>query len=309
MTVCAKGWLVALALASGCGAAPAWEGVAPLQRARAAHAVVAVEDGLIALAGTGSDGAPVREVERFDGVAWQMETEIPGPGLNAPAAVALDGAVYLLGGFDMTTNIPRAGVDVYDLKDRRWSEGVALPAARGGHAAVVLAGQIHVVGGGNSERTLAEHDVYDPATRTWTARAELPRAAGSVAAVVHEGKLFAIGGRSGPGDFGDVDVYDPATNVWTSGPRIGPRGTAGAAVVCGAVVVFGGETQAPAAVLGEVLRLGGEGWRGMAPLPTARSFARAVTWRGAVYVVGGGVAPQTDHAPEGSAAVERLRCG
>ena len=37
---------------------------------RAAHAVVATTDALYALAGTGQDGKPVLDMERFDGQAW-----------------------------------------------------------------------------------------------------------------------------------------------------------------------------------------------------------------------------------------------
>src|SRR4029079_2834054 len=137
-----------------------------------------------------------------------------------------------------------AAVHVYDLATRTWSNAAPLPAARGGHAAVVLDGKIHVVGGGNDVSTLDLHSVYDPATNRWTAAAPLPRAKGSPAAVVLDGKLWAIGGRSGPDDYGDVDVYDPAADSWSAGPSIPPRGTHGASVLDDAIYVFGGESQA-----------------------------------------------------------------
>jgi hypothetical protein len=67
--------------------------------ARAAHAVVGDGKSLYAFAGTGAGGAPVLAFERFDGRAWHNEGSIPGPGLNAPSAVALNGKIYLIGGF------------------------------------------------------------------------------------------------------------------------------------------------------------------------------------------------------------------
>lgn len=287
--------------------APAWDSLAPMLHPRAAHAVVATDDAIYALAGTGPGGVPVLAVERFDGQRWTVETELPGRGLNAPAAVVLDGRLHLVGGFDTTTNTPVDRVHVYDPQTRAWSDAPVLPAARGGHAAAVLDGRIHVVGGGNSQSTLADHDVYDPLTRAWSPRAPLPRAEGSPAAVVHHGKLYVIGGRSGPRDFGAVDIFDPASDTWTSGPAIDPRGTAGAVVHCGAIHVLGGESQARRQTLADVLRLDpAAGWQPLAPMPTARNFARAVVFRGAVHVVGGGLDPQTSHAPEGSAVVERL---
>ena len=279
-----------------------------MHHARAAHAVVGDGNAIYALAGTGIGGAPVLVIERFDGRAWHDEGNIPGPGLNAPAAVALNGKIYLIGGFGTDTNIPSDGVLVYDTATRTWSRAAPLPAPRGGHAAVVLAGKIHVIGGGNSKSTLADHDVFDPASNAWTTLAPLPRAEGSPAAVAFDGKLYAIGGRSGPSDFGSVDFYDPATNSWSAGPPIDPRGTAGAVVYCGAIHVFGGESQARQQSLGDVLRLERDGrWKAMPPMPTPRNFARAVVLGDAVYVVGGSPTPEPSHASIGSVVVERFR--
>jgi N-acetylneuraminic acid mutarotase len=205
-----------------------WRTELPMHYARAAHAVVGDGKAIYALAGTGAGGVPILVIERFDGKAWRDEGTIPGPGLNAPAAVALDGKIYLIGGFGTDTNVPSDDVFVYDTTAKTWSHVAPLPAPRGGHAAVALAGKIHVLGGGNSKSTIADHDVFDPATNAWTEMAPLPRAEGSPAAVVFGGKLYAIGGRSGSSDFGAVDIYDPTTDKWSAGPPIDPRGTAGA---------------------------------------------------------------------------------
>ena len=290
----------------------AWHAAPPMRHARAAHAVVSTGRALYALAGTGAGAAPVLEVEKFDGRAWSAETTLPGDGLNAPAAAILGNRIYVIGGFSTVTNVPTAGVRVYDLARRRWSEAAPLPAPRGGHAAVVLGGKIHVLGGGNSQSTIADHTVYDPAADAWTERAPLPRAKGSPAVVAHGGRLYAIGGRSGPSDFGEVDVYDPATDRWTSGPPIPPRGTTGAVVYCGAIHVFGGESQAAGTTLASVLRLdpATDVWREAPPMPTARSFARAVPIGDAVYVVGGSPTYGSSHSSTGGAVVERYeaRC-
>jgi hypothetical protein len=110
-------------------------------------------------------------------------------------------------------------VQVYDTADKHWSTAASLPAPRGGHAAAVLDGRIHVIGGGNSESTIADHSVYDPATNTWSAAAPLPRPEGSPAAVVFGDKLYAIGGHSGASDYGDVYVYDAASDSSPAAPR------------------------------------------------------------------------------------------
>jgi N-acetylneuraminic acid mutarotase len=276
--------------------------------ARSSHAVVSTGDAVYAIGGTGVGGAPVLEVERFDGKVWRDETRLPGDGLNAPVAAAIGDRIYVIGGFKTSTNIPTAEVLVYDTRAHTWSSAAPLPSPRGGDAAAVLNGKIHVIGGGNSRTTLADHSEYDPAADRWTARAPLSRSKGSPAAVVFRDKLYSIGGRSGPSDFGDVEIYDAASDRWTPGPAVEPRGTAGAAVYCGTIYIFGGESQAKATTLSDVLRLdtSASAWQKAAPMPEARNYARAVVFNGGVYLVGGNLSVADAHSAQGSTLVERF---
>jgi hypothetical protein len=100
-----------------------------------------------------------------------------------------------------------------------------------------------------------------------------------------------------------------AAEVSTSCPSIEPRGTAGAVVYCGAIHVFGGESQATNTSLDDVYRLDpGQGaWARVATLPHARNFARAVPFKGAVFVVGGSPIAGSSHASAGSPVVESYR--
>lgn len=280
-----------------------WTRAAPLPHPRSAHAVVVEKNSIYVLGGPSTTA-----VDRFDGKRWRRETTLPGGKVNAPAAVSLAGEIYVIGGFSGSSNTPLNTVRVYDTGTRRWAKAAPLPAPRGGHAAVVLGGKIHVIGGGNSETTIADHSVYDPATNTWTEAALLPRAEGSPAAVVFQNKLYAIGGRSGPDDFGDVYVYDAAADSWGRGPSISPRGTAGATVFHDAIYVFGGESQAQFKALRDVYRLGAgdAAWTRVAQLPKARNYARAVVYRDAVYVVGGSRTPGDSHGSYGSRLVDRF---
>jgi N-acetylneuraminic acid mutarotase len=281
----------------------AWHPAPPLQRARAAHALVSTGQSLYVLGGSGGQ----TEVERYDGQRWSVATTLPHGGLNAPAAVALDSRIYVIGGFSQQTNLPTDRVEIYDPATDTWSDGPPLPAPRGGHAAVLLNGTIHVLGGGNDRTTLSDHTVFDPATQEWTAAAPLPRSEGSVAVVAFHGELFAIGGRSGPSDFGDIYIYDPNADSWRRGPSIPPRATGGAVVFRGAILYFGGESQRTRSVLADVLRLepGAKKWTRIAQLPTPRNYARAIVFRNAVYVVGGSRTAGDSHGAAGSRVVER----
>lgn len=301
---------LSLAIASAAiDAAGTWRREPDMPTARSAHAVVATADAIYALAGTGSDGKPVLEVERFDGKSWSRVASLPGEGINAPAAAAIGDDIYLIGGFGTTTNQPLASVHRLDVRTRTWSDEAPLPAPRGGHAAVVHGGMIHVIGGGNSVSTIDDHSVFDPRTRRWTSKARLPRAMGSPAAVSLGSRIVSIGGRSGPSDFGDVYFYDPGSDAWTAGPSIEPRGTAGAVALKGTVYLFGGEAQAARRVLDSVLRLdpGAARWVADTPMPTARNFARAVLFKDAIYVVGGSPGYGSSHASRGTGIVERFK--
>jgi N-acetylneuraminic acid mutarotase len=247
-------------------------------------------------------------VDRFDGRKWRRETMLPGGVRNAPAAVAIGKKIFVIGGFVGATNEPVKTVEVYDTATRAWSAAAPLTSPRGGHAAVVVDGKIHVIGGGNAVSTIADHSVYDPSADRWSAAASLPRPEGSPAAVVFQGRLYAIGGRSGPDDYGDVFIYDPSADAWRTGPSIPPRGTAGAAVFRNAIYVFGGESQRRFKTLGDVYRLapGAGRWMRVATLPHPRNYARAVVFRNALYVVGGSTTPGDSHASLGSRWVDRF---
>ena len=289
--------------------AGSWRREPDMPTPRSAHAVVATADAIYAMAGTGSDGKPVLDVERFDGTSWSRVGSLPGEGINAPAAAAIGDDIYLIGGFGTTTNQPLASVQRFNVRTRTWSSEAPLPAPRGGHAAVVHGGMIHVIGGGNSVSTIDDHSVFDTRNRLWADKARLPRRMGSPAAIALGGRIISIGGRSGPSDFGDVYFYDPGSDAWTAGPSIEPRGTAGAVALKGVVYLFGGESQATQRVLDSVLRLdpGATTWTADVPMPTARNFARAVLFKGAIYVVGGSTSYGSSHASRGAGVVESLR--
>lgn len=291
--------VAATALAAG-----TWGKAPPLPTPRSAHAVVVAAGAIHVLGGPGTT-----RVDRFDGRRWTKETALPGGVLNATAAVVLGSRIFVIGGFSGTTNLPTAQVRVYDLASRRWTRAAPLPSPRGGHAAVVLGGRIHVLGGGNDVSTLADHSVYDPATDSWTEAAPLPRSEGSPAAVVLGGRIYAIGGRSGFDDYGDTYVYDPPSDRWSRGPPIPPRGTAGAAVWRGSIYVFGGESQKTSSVLADVFRLapGASRWQRIGRMPTARNYARAVVYRGRIFVVGGSTVAGSVHSATGSLVVEAFR--
>src|SRR2546428_11622176 len=74
-----------------------------------------------------------------------------------------------------------------------------MPSRRGGLAAALLDGAIHVIGGETRGSVFANHEVYDPATDRWTTAPALPVARHGLAAAVVGGRLYVIGGGPPPG--------------------------------------------------------------------------------------------------------------
>src|SRR2546423_11877792 len=142
-----------------------WSPAPSMLHARSAHAVVSTGDAIYAIGGTGEGGQPVLEVERFDGNQWRDATRLPGEGLNAPAAAVIGRRIYVIGGFKTATNVPSSDVLVYDIDAHSWSTAASLAEPRGGHAAAVVDGRIHVIGGRHPPATFPHYSEFEPATK------------------------------------------------------------------------------------------------------------------------------------------------
>jgi N-acetylneuraminic acid mutarotase len=112
-----------------------------------------------------------------------------------------------------------------------WATAPSLPTPRSAYAVAVAAGAVYVLGGPGNRNV----DRFDG--KRWVTVTKLPA----------ERRHVCLRG---------------VENRWSRGPRIPPRGTAGAPVLGNAIYVFGGESQPQNAVLGDVFRLrdGSRSW-------------------------------------------------
>jgi len=119
--------------------------------------------------------------------------------------------VYAIGGRPLNPDRNYDLVEAYDPATDRWTKRSVMPSRRGGLAAAVLDGAIHVIGGESRESVFANHEVYDPATDRWTTAPALPVARHGLAAAVVGGKLYVIGGgpKAGFSQTAAVDVFAP----------------------------------------------------------------------------------------------------
>jgi len=148
---------------------------------------------------------------------------------GAATALGLNGAVYVFGGSDGTTDTN--SLSIYNPTTNAWTQGAALPTTRTDAQAVTLPdGRIAVLGGeagcgpalpcASGGRVFATVEIYTPSSDSWTTAAPMPVARERFAAVLYHGQVYVIGGGDGTAIVHRVDVYDPGTNSWS------PAGTA-----------------------------------------------------------------------------------
>ena len=133
----------------------------------------------------------------FDSGRWSL-----GPPLHHArehvAAVAADGAVWLLGGRALGQG-NFADVERYRPGDAAWQRMAPMPVARSGFQAVFANGQIVTVGGEGPAGTIGEVDALSPATGRWTRLRDLPTPRHGLGLVALGPLVYAIEGGPQPG--------------------------------------------------------------------------------------------------------------
>jgi N-acetylneuraminic acid mutarotase len=247
---------------------------------------------------------PVAKVSA-EKVVWEMRAPVPQPRTEVSAA-ALDGKIYLIGGFAKEGVTSR--VEMYDPATDRWTLRASIPVALHHAAAAALNGKLYVVGGlegGRSWKPSSGLWEYDPRTDRWSAKREMPTARGALGVGVWEGKLYAVGGLGATrpfellGNSGANEVYDPATDQWQKkAPLPTPRDHLAVAVVNGKIHAIGGRFNSDYSenlALHHLYDPAMDRWSEAAPLPKPRSGIASAVLNGKIHVFGG-------EAPQGTFA-------
>ena len=220
------------------------------------------------------------------GGVWSRQAPMP-TSRSEVAAAALDGKIYVLGGFGRgaTAN------EEYDPETNTWRQRAPIPRGVDHAAAVALGGKIYLIGGFDGRfRPVDTVWSYAPESDIWTRRADLPAPRGALGAVAVDGKIYAIGGRGAERDVGTTEEYDPATDTWRPrSPMPTPRDHIAISVVEGKIYVIGGRLGTFARNLADNEEYDPvtDTWKRRAPLPTVRSGIAAATVNGTIYVFGG----------------------
>jgi len=288
MRTSAVGMLAVAALIMGQAgqAAPAlaqearWQMAKPLPQPLGEIAGAAIGRKWYVLGGyDGPNAQPQGIVTEYDAAtdAWTVKKNMLIPA-HHPAAVALDGKIYVFGGFVGRPGArvwqPIASALVYDPVADSWKELAPMPTARGSACAVAVEGKIYVIGGAHAnlpgkpgtepltvgappsaavpQLVTGAVEEYDPAANAWRARASMPTGRNHFLAAAVDGKIYAINGRLGTSFVGASDVtdiveqYDPKTDIWRyMGRSPTKRGDVAGDVHDGQIYVTGGEYEEP----------------------------------------------------------------
>ena len=223
--------------------------------------------------------------------AWRTLAPLPAGPRQETAVAALDGGVWVLGGFDASGRVV-ATVEIYDPISDTWRRGPDLPVPMH-HANVAVAdGTLYIVGF-LVGRFIATGQVfsYDKGADAWTERTSMPRGSerGASGVGVVDNKIYVAGGfRSAA--VGDFSVYDPQTDSWASLPNAPvPSDHLVAAGIDGIIYTAGGRQSSIAAHRPRLDAFDPSTgvWSQRAPMPASRGGIAGAVLHGRLYVFGG----------------------
>ncbi|XP_066279850.1 kelch-like protein 24 [Branchiostoma lanceolatum] len=107
----------------------------------------------------------------------------------------VQGKVYAIGGRENNYGLalPVDSVEVYNRRLNKWTEGVALPQPRCGHAAAVLDGNIYVIGGIESREPTSTVYRFSPGDSHWQPQSDIPVECCNIPAAALNGNIYVAG--------------------------------------------------------------------------------------------------------------------
>mmetsp|Transcript_50174 Transcript_50174/g.119460 ORF Transcript_50174/g.119460 Transcript_50174/m.119460 type:complete len:397 (-) Transcript_50174:241-1431(-) len=149
---------------------------------------------LYVVAGLDGEFGSVDSAVRFDPSTKVWEA-LPGPGISraAPAAAALVGRLYVVGG--EANGEASRDVRRFDPWTEQWEVLPQMHVGRIRPAAVAHGGFLYVVGGHDGFKLVDSVERYSPRSRTWEILPAMNKPRYSCAASVYAGKLIVVGGE------------------------------------------------------------------------------------------------------------------
>ncbi|HEV2348981.1 MAG TPA: kelch repeat-containing protein [Terriglobia bacterium] len=206
------------------------------------------------------------------------------------SAVAVNGKVYMMGGWTNSPPLPSNTLSIYDPGTNAWSVGPTIPGS--GYTAcseaAVIGSKIYLLNACNGYDGYSQQlSIFDTVANSWTTGPSAPRNHNAGLGTALNGKFYVTGGSDGTMQ-PEVDVFDPSTAQWTTvgSMPVNLYGMAGD-VINGKWYVVGGSDGTTIYNTVWIYDPVANTWTSGPAAPTARSFAAAATISGKLYVVGG----------------------
>jgi len=188
--------------------ATAWEAVTPPPQLVGSAATAVLEGKVHVVGGLGETSAVAwHQVWDPTTDAWEALPDAPRARDHLAFGV-VNGELVVTAGRQRSLSAFVDATDIY-APSTGWRSGAPIPTPRGGVAAAVLNGRLHVVGGeGNGDDpdgVFATHEAYDPGADAWERLPDIPAPRHGMGAVQVDGVLWVPGGAPVDG-FGATDV-------------------------------------------------------------------------------------------------------
>ncbi len=259
----------------------AWESRADFPLGLTEVSSVAVGEKVYVVCGMAESGLRSNQLFIYDPAAdsWSQGAPLPiERGADHCNFVAVDGALYFVGGVRIGQGFLTNRTFRYDPDANVWSELREAPTPRGASGVAAIGRTIYVAGGEGAQTAATAFEAYDIDLDRWRSLPSVPnggRTHGTAQAI--DGRFYLIGGRIGGLNSvrGEVFEFDPAAGHWRQ--RSGmptPRGGIASGVLSGRIMVFGGEGPSgrPEQTYQEVEEYdpATDTWRSLTPMPNPR---------------------------------------
>ena len=195
----------------------AWAMLPDMPSARGGPGAAVVGDQVLIVGGMNGSGTSLATVDAFDLVTATWST-VPSMTIarDNPMVAAVDGELLVFGGRTrqhptLADDPTLASAEIYSPSSGEWRSGVDMPTGRRTGGAIVVDGQVLVMGGEAAPggATFVAVEAYDPATDAWSTLADMP--VGRHGAVYGRigSAIFVVGGgpTAGSSFTSDVDVF------------------------------------------------------------------------------------------------------
>jgi N-acetylneuraminic acid mutarotase len=178
---------------------------------------------------------------------WESRTSMPTV-RQRPKAAAVNGEIYVIGGFQYTDSPPPQGIveldtnEAYNPETDTWATKAPMPNMPSNPTSASLDSKIYVISGFQGNLT----QIYDADSDSWSKGADIPTPVGLAAAASTSGefapkRIYVLGGYKSYDEVALNQIYNPSTDTWTAGEQMPTaRHSFGIAVVNDTLYAIGG---------------------------------------------------------------------